>query len=124
MNMFKRGEDGAVGGETIIAQGVKVEGDFTASGNVVIEGEVSGSVSIGGDLHVGQGARIEANVKARSATIAGEIQGNITVADTLDLGATSSVVGDVSAQTLVVAAGASVNGSVTMGTRAEKSEVE
>lgn len=114
--MFKREETGAFGGgETVIAQGVKVEGDFTSNGNVVIEGEVSGSVAIAGDLRVGEAAKISADVKAKNAVVAGEISGNIVVLEKLDLTASSKVSGDVGAQVLTVAAGAKVNGKVTMG---------
>ena len=114
--MFKRDESGVVhGGETVIAQGVKVEGDFQSSGNVIIEGEVAGSVKIAGDLKIGDAARIEANVSARNAVVSGEIVGNITIAEKLDLGATSVVSGDVTASILEVAAGAQINGRVSMG---------
>ncbi len=114
--MFKRDEMGAIhGGETVIAQGVKVEGDFTSSGNVIIEGEVAGSVSIEGDLKVGDAARIQANVCARNAVVSGQIEGNITITEKLDLGATSKVTGDVTAGVLEIAAGATVNGRINMG---------
>lgn len=116
MVMFKRDESGAVmGGETVIAQGVKVEGDFTSSGNVIIEGEVSGSVSVAGDLRVGESARISANVQAQNAVVAGEIRGNVSVGATLELGPTSRVEGDVTASVLTVAAGAVINGRLSMG---------
>lgn len=119
--MFKRDESGAVaGGETIIAQGVKVEGDFTSSGNVIIEGEVAGSVSVAGDLRVGETARIAANVTATNAMVAGEISGNLSVSEKLDLGPSSRVEGDVSASVLTVAAGAMINGRVAMGSKNKK----
>ena len=123
--MFKRDDSGAVtGGETVIAQGVKVEGDFTSSGNVVIEGQVAGSVKIEGDLRVGEAARISADVSARNAVVAGEIQGNLSVSEMLDLTATSRIVGDVSANVLVVASGSNINGRVSMGGMVKKGKGE
>ena len=113
--MFKRDEVVGVQGETIIARGVKVEGDFSSSGNVVIEGQVMGSVTIEGDLRVGEQAQIQADVKAKNAYVAGEIAGNIGVSEKLELSASSRVQGDVEAATLEVASGAQVNGRVTMG---------
>ncbi len=67
------------GQETIIAQGVKVEGDFQSSGDVLIDGEVSGSVVTQQSLRVGEAAVIEANVSAKSAVIAGRVKGNLKV---------------------------------------------
>ena len=76
--MFKRQEEISmsknVGGqETIIAQGVKVEGDFTSEGNVFIEGDVSGRIQTNQDLRVGEMAKIQADIRAKNAIIAGEI---------------------------------------------------
>lgn len=101
--------------ETIIAQGVKVEGDFHSSGDVIIDGEVTGSIETTQALTIGESARIHANVEARSASIAGEVRGNIVAHDRLELLATSVVEGDISTADLLVASGAQINGDVTMG---------
>lgn len=122
--MFKRDESGAAtGGETVIAQGVKVEGDFTSLGNVIIEGEVAGSVKINGDLRVGESAQITADVTARNATVAGQVEGNLSVSETLDLTATSKIIGDLSAGILTVASGSTINGRISMG-QSQKKKVE
>ncbi len=103
------------GQETIIAQGVKVEGDFTSSGDVVIDGEVTGSIQTAASLRVGETAHIHADVSASSAVVAGEIQGNVRIAERLELLESSIVHGDVDCQTLSVAPGAKINGRLTMG---------
>ena len=108
------------GQETIIAQGVKVEGDFTSQGHVVIDGDVSGTVSVGESLRIGESAHIQANITAASATIAGEVRGNVRVADRLELLETSIVEGDVEAQVLSIAPGARLSGRVEMGSVKEK----
>lgn len=100
--------------ETIIAQGVKVEGDFRADGDVVIDGEVSGSVATEKFLRIGETAKIKADVKAHSAVIAGEVQGNILAQEMLELLATSRVKGDITTKRISVASGAQVNGKLTM----------
>ncbi len=108
--------------ETVIAQGVKVEGDFASQGDVVIDGEVAGTIRTASALRVGETAAIEANVQAQSAVVAGRIRGNLQVEDRLELLETSRVDGDVSARVLSVAAGAQVNGRVAMGKEAEEDE--
>ncbi len=100
--------------ETIIAVGVRVEGEFTSKGDVVIDGEVSGSVHTDESLRVGESARIQADVSADSAIIAGEIQGNLRVSDRLELLETSRVHGDIEARVLSIAPGAIVNGRISM----------
>lgn len=116
------GGEGA--GQTMIAQGVKVEGDFSSKGNVVIEGEVNGSVSTDSDLTVGESAKIQANVRAGNATVAGEIQGNLQVDDKLDVASSARIRGDVTAAVLVVAAGATINGKVSMGSVPSEEKAE
>lgn len=100
--------------QTIIAQGVRVEGDFRSQGDVVIDGEVAGSVETQSSLHVGETAKIHADVKAANAVIAGEVQGNIFVQETLELMSTSDVKGDIVTSTISVAAGAQLNGHISM----------
>lgn len=102
-------------GETVIAQGVRVEGDFHSQGDVVIDGEVAGSVQTSSALRVGDAARIHADVKAANAVIAGEIQGNLFVSGMLELLATSKVIGDITTKQISVAAGAELNGRISMG---------
>lgn len=101
--------------ETVIATGVRLEGDFTSKGDVLIDGEVSGTVHTDASLRVGETARIQADVSALSAVVGGEIQGNVRVGERLDLLETSRVHGDIEAQVLSIAPGAVVNGKVTMG---------
>ncbi len=100
--------------ETIIAQGVKVEGEFTSQGDVVIDGEVIGTVKTASSLRVGESARIQANVTAQSAVIAGEVIGNIQAFERLELLESSKVQGDVETQLISIAPGAVVNGRLTM----------
>jgi cytoskeletal protein CcmA (bactofilin family) len=114
-------------GETIIAQGVRVEGDFHSQGDVVIDGEVAGSVETQSALSIGETAKIHADVKAKSAVVAGEVVGNIFAADMLELLATSHVKGDIVTARISVAAGARINGKVSMeegGSARGKKEAE
>ncbi|PIR66799.1 MAG: cell shape determination protein CcmA [Parcubacteria group bacterium CG10_big_fil_rev_8_21_14_0_10_36_14] len=100
--------------DTIIAQGVKVEGDFNSKGNVVIEGVVLGSVKTNNNLQVGEKAKITASVSAHDAYVAGIIEGNVKIKEKLELSPTSRIYGDIEAKTLVITAGALFNGKCSM----------
>ncbi len=116
--MFKDKQEGMASGydgnQTIIAQGVKVEGDFHSDGDVLIDGEVSGSLQTSKVLQIGKTARIQADVEAQSAIIAGEVQGNIQAIEKLELHATSVVHGDIVTGLISVAPGAKINGRISM----------
>jgi cytoskeletal protein CcmA (bactofilin family) len=102
-------------GATVIARGVRVEGDFTSQGDVVIEGEVNGRIETGGLLSVGPEAKLKAEVVAGDAIVAGVVEGTLAVKNRLELKASARVQGDTSCQTVVVEAGALLNGKISMG---------
>lgn len=100
--------------ETIVGPSVKVEGEFVSEGNIVIEGQVSGTVKTGKHLRVEEGAKINANVGAESALVSGEVHGNMKIGSTLELTPTAKVYGDVETKTVIVAAGAILHGRCIM----------
>jgi cytoskeletal protein CcmA (bactofilin family) len=100
--------------ETIIGHSVKVDGNFRGDGNVIIEGEVKGSVKTKKDVKVGERAMIKASIDAANAFVAGLVQGNIKVKEKLELTASAHVTGDVSAKILQIHSGAKINGQIKM----------
>lgn len=127
--MFKKEEEQYIDEiETIIGPSVKVEGDFSAAGNVVVEGTVFGSLKTEKNLKVGEGAKIFANVSCGSAFIAGEMQGNVKIKDNLELTSTAKIYGDIKTKTIIIARGATVFGKITAGeekkTKIEKNDKE
>ncbi len=101
--------------ETIIAQGVRIEGEFIAEGDIVIEGEVRGTITTAGDLRIGDAAKVEADIRAHNAVISGEVRGTMHILGKLELMPTSKFTGDLAVEVLSVGAGAQVNGTVRMG---------
>jgi cytoskeletal protein CcmA (bactofilin family) len=104
---------------TVIASGVRVEGNFTSQGDVLIEGEMNGTVVVSGMLTIGSGARVKANVTADKASVAGEVQGNVKTSGHLDLKSTARIVGDIICETVTMESGACLNGKMTMGVKGQ-----
>lgn len=102
---------------TVIANGVRVEGDFSSQGDVVIEGEVHGNVTISGTLTIGSQARLKADVSAEQATIAGTVDGNLIVGSHVDVKATAKINGDLTCETIAVESGATLNGKMLIGSK-------
>ena len=100
--------------ETFIGPSVKLEGNFSGEGDVVIEGMMIGNLTTKGDIRVGQGASIEAEIKTKNALIAGKIKGNVNVSNHLKLASSAIVNGDIRAASLAVDEGAVVNGKIIM----------
>ncbi len=106
--------------ETIIGPSVKVKGDFHGQGNIIVAGEVEGSLQSGNKLQVKDKAKVVADIKAKDAIIGGTVQGNIVVDGYLELTSTAVVNGDITASSLSIARGAVFNGRCTMATGSKK----
>ena len=102
-------------GGTVIAEGVRVEGNFTGDGSMVIDGIVQGTIAAGQAVAIGKSADIQANIKAGSVVVAGRVKGSIVAKERIELVAGSRVDGDVTTKVLVIAEGAVLNGKCTMG---------
>lgn len=98
---------------TVIGSTVKVEGQFNSEDNVLIEGEVVGSITTTQDLTVGEGAHIEADVKAANMYISGEIKGNLVCEGSMLLTRTARIYGDIETGILSIETGAVLQGRCT-----------
>ncbi len=109
--------------ETVIGASVKVDGDFTSEGNVLVQGIVNGSLKTTGDLRIEEGAKVKADVEAANAIVSGSIKGNVTVQSNLELGASASIEGDITTKVLSIEPGAVLHGHCAVSANA-KSEME
>jgi cytoskeletal protein CcmA (bactofilin family) len=103
---------------TLIAKGVKLEGEFKSQGDVQIEGEVQGKIEAAGTLTMGPEAVITADIAADEAVISGVLNGNLTVAKQIVLHSSARVTGDITAERISVEAGAVIDGRVKIGAKA------
>ncbi|MDD4996187.1 MAG: polymer-forming cytoskeletal protein [Patescibacteria group bacterium] len=101
--------------ETIIGSGVKVEGSFNAFGNVIVKGQLIGSLETQSDLSLRDTGVIEADIKAKNAFIAGEIKGNLGIEEKIELASTAKVFGDINCRVLTIEEGAILNGRCKVG---------
>jgi len=105
---------------TVIAKGVKLEGEFKSQGDVLVEGEVSGTIETENSLNVGNEAFVKAGVQAGNALIAGRVQGNLKIKKHLDLKSSAVINGDIICETITVESGAKINGAVRCGRNDDK----
>jgi cytoskeletal protein CcmA (bactofilin family) len=99
----------------IIGNGTKINGDITSNGDVRIDGQLKGNITISGRLVLGASATIEGDVQAANAEIMGEIKGKVSIAETLSLKATAKILGDIVTAKLAIESGANFTGTCNMG---------
>src|SRR3990170_5980324 len=94
-----------------IGKAVRVEGKVISEEDLTIDGNVQGSIELGGhSLTIGQDASIRADLLAKTVTISGKVTGNVKGVDKVELRPTGSVEGDITAPRFVMAEGAVVLG--------------
>lgn len=107
-------QDNMAAAETVVGPSVKIQGDLNSEGNIRIEGGVMGKVSTSQSVHIGEGAKLVADVTAGNAIVAGEVQGNIKVSGNLILQGSARIAGDISCAVLRVEDGAQFTGKCSM----------
>ncbi len=105
--------DGAV--TTVIAKGTVIEGKFTCSENVRLDGAIHGEVKVDKRFVMGDTSYVQGNINARDAAIKGKIKGDVVVKEALHLMDTAAIEGNITAKTMVVEEGARYNGACQIG---------
>lgn len=99
---------------SIIASDMTVNGDLETEGVVRVEGRVRGTVRVGSQVLVAEGAVIEGDLHTQEAVIAGQIRGAIHARERVELQASAMVAGDILTPRISIVEGARVTGEVKM----------
>jgi cytoskeletal protein CcmA (bactofilin family) len=99
---------------SIIASDMTVIGDLETEGVVRVEGRVKGTVRVGSQVLVSEGAVIEGDLHTQEAVIAGQVSGAIHARERVELQATAMVEGDILTPRISIVEGARVSGEVKM----------
>jgi len=103
--------------ESVLSEGVSIKGDVTFGSELVIDGEVEGTINSTGVLTIGQHAQIRAEISAATVVVHGTVDGNVFASDRCVLGAGATLRGDVEAPRLAVDENASFQGSAKIISR-------
>ena len=99
----------------MIGATIKVKGEITGDENLIIEGQVEGSIKLTGhDLTVGQKGQVKADLTAKTVKIEGHITGDITGSEKVVLTKTGHVLGNIIAPRVTLEDGAKFKGSIDM----------
>jgi cytoskeletal protein CcmA (bactofilin family) len=98
----------------VIAAGSRWSGSLNIDDSVRIEGQVSGEVVAKGTVHIAEGARVEAKVRAAFVVVAGSFKGEVRCDERLELTPKGKVEGDIVTKSLTISEGATIDGSIQM----------
>ena len=101
-----------------IGGSVLVKGDVVATEDLVIDGQVHGTIETSDHaLTIGHGASVIADLAAKTITISGSVKGNVMGSAKVELKSTAKVDGDVTAPTFAMEDGAALSGKVDTGAK-------
>lgn len=98
----------------LIGVGTQIQGNIQCNGDIRIDGEVFGDVTVGQKLVVGSTGSIKGNVFASEVSVSGSILGNIKSENATILMGKSTVTGDIFTAQIVIEQGATFNGKCEM----------
>jgi len=101
------------GSFNLIAYGTEITGDITTSGDLRIDGRITGNVSCTAKLVIGDGGDITGNINCCSGEISGTVRGQVMAKEVLQLNQSALIQGDIEATRFIVEDGASINGRCT-----------
>ena len=101
----------------VLSSGVSIKGDVTFRNELLIDGEVEGTIKSSGTLTIGQHARIRANITAGAVTIHGTVNGNVSASERCVLEPGGTVRGDIEAPRLALDENATFLGSAKIAAK-------
>jgi cytoskeletal protein CcmA (bactofilin family) len=114
-------------GATVIGRSMKIDGEITGSGDLLVDGELEGTVRLlSSRLTVRAEGRVKASILAQDVIVLGTVEGEVRATGRVELRNGSTVLGNVFSPRLSIEEGAILRGSVdpTKAETASASEAE
>lgn len=92
----------------------EIEGKFTFTGTVMINGKLRGEIDSNDTLIIGEKGVINAQIRAGVVLVSGEVIGNVVGLERVELRGTARVSGDIEAPIVVVDEGVKFDGHCRM----------
>lgn len=104
-------DDGSILGPTL-----RFKGELTAGEDLLIEGQVVGSIKHTRRLTIGPQGHVKAQIEGHIVSIAGTVEGDVQAQTSVAVMETGHLTGDVRAPSVSIVDGADFNGNVIMDT--------
>jgi cytoskeletal protein CcmA (bactofilin family) len=98
----------------LISTGTDIIGDVKSSGDIRIDGTLSGNLNTKGKVVIGPTGKVKGEVICKNSEVAGVIEGKIIVGQLLNLKASSKIYGDIVTSKLSIEPGALFSGTCKM----------
>jgi len=110
-------EDRTEDSTTLFGKNLKITGNVSGEGNMIILGSFEGEFNLKGQLKVAQGAKVKGNFNATSIAINGDVEGDLTATEKIHMDNTARINGRIVTPKISILDGAVFDGEMQMGKR-------
>ncbi|HBH84327.1 MAG: cell shape determination protein CcmA [Bacteroidetes bacterium GWE2_41_25] len=98
----------------LISNGTDITGDVKSTGDVRIDGSLTGNLNTKGKVVIGPTGKVNGEINCKNCEISGAIEGRVIVGQLLNLKASSKILGDIVTSKLSIEPGAIFSGTCKM----------
>lgn len=99
----------------MIGQSIKIKGEITGSEDLVIKGNVEGTVDLADhEVTIGDTGNVKADIKGKTVIINGEVTGDVSGSEKVVISKTGRVRGNIVSPRMMLEDGAVFKGSIDM----------
>lgn len=111
MTKFNETEPQAI---NLISSGTEITGDVKSSGDIRVDGTLTGTLDTKGKVVIGTTGKVNGEVICKNSEVSGAVEGKISVSQLLILKASSKITGDIATSKLSIEPGAIFTGNCKM----------
>jgi cytoskeletal protein CcmA (bactofilin family) len=100
--------------ETVVGPTADVRGTLRSDGGLRIDGIFEGVIEAAGNVVIGEGARVVADITGRNITVGGAVKGNVDGTGRLEILSTGAVYGDICVASVMIDEGGVFQGTSRM----------
>ncbi len=104
----------------IIGQGTVIKGDIESTGDFRIDGQLTGSIKVGGRVVIGSTGVLTGSIICQNADISGHVKADLKVEELTAMKATAIIEGDLETGRLTIEVGARFKGKCEMTDKFDK----
>jgi len=99
---------------SILGPTLKFKGELTANEDLVIQGQIEGSINHTSSLTIGEEGKLNADVKAEHISVEGKVKGDLEGREAVVIKDNADVTGNIFSPTVNLYEGATFNGRIDM----------